>query len=145
MQATDWKKPTQLVKSNTKACSSIPTAPKHIRKRNPKTGNLPRIEICGYAISLQEIDTWVEEKKLFQSYNQRLDTFMIFEKLPDDFRCAIATPHDGGSVVKCVMIGSDKTMPELANAYNPACAKRVRDVIEKDLRPPQWYYLRDEF
>ncbi|KAF8870589.1 hypothetical protein CPB84DRAFT_1801853 [Gymnopilus junonius] len=128
----------------------VPTAPRRIRRPNPKTGKWPRIKVCGYTWTRKDIDAWAAKKNILQDRTPRnreyRALFMILDMLPDDIQWQIVTPHEGeDTVVSCIAIGSDRSVRDLKNAYNPARARLVRNAMDKVLGPPKWYYLREDF
>ncbi|KDR71644.1 hypothetical protein GALMADRAFT_229597 [Galerina marginata CBS 339.88] len=126
-----------------------PKPPTQVRRPNPKTGKLPPIKVCGYALSMAEIENWAQENKVFLDENtcsRQYGAFqLILGKLPDSFRWGVVRPHTGGIVLKCIIIGSNESKEKLINAYNPARARRVLNVLGREGESPKWYYLREDF
>ncbi|KDR71637.1 hypothetical protein GALMADRAFT_254019 [Galerina marginata CBS 339.88] len=137
-------------KSAVKAAKApkVPTASKHVRRLNPKTGRMSKLKVCGFAFSREDIDTWALENNVLQkqhAFNRRFYAFeMIVRKLPDSMRWAIVKPHGEEGGLKCIVIGSNESRQDLINAYTPGRVTLVHNALGKDAGQPKWYYLRED-
>ncbi|KDR71646.1 hypothetical protein GALMADRAFT_143898 [Galerina marginata CBS 339.88] len=126
-----------------------PKPPTQVRRPNPKTGKLLPTKVCGYALSMADIENWAQKNKVFLKANvcgrQYGALQLILSKLPYSYRWGVVRPHTGGIILKCIIIGSDESQEQLINAYDPARAKRVLKVLGREGESPKWYYLREDF